>query len=339
MKNKVFTTPNTSLSLSKVFWLSTFGDLSLKKQKVKLPEKLGGYFLVKTISKNSTFNEFQIGVYKNRTGKKVLVKGWFNKSKNLSYYTLVNESKTYQILTDVRKRISKSLPAHITKVHFPKLITIKEDNDSLILISEFIEGRTIEDMAPRNKYKYFNLTKQYLVAIGNSLTEEERISFTSREGADYVSIYLLALVKSIFEHPANTYALFKGVPVFLAGLSELLKQKTLHLTHRDLHGENIIVGKKDIGVIDPEFAAFTLPEYEYLSSIANSWGDKEYCQLLLKDLAKTWKLNHSHKNLIRALMVHIATHFLSSRNLSVAKIKGYLEFLEFAITSPSLVYL
>ncbi len=329
------------LNLSKLILSSIlnlfFGFLN-SNQKITFPDQIGKYKFIKKINitkRNSKSNKiFSYALYKNSNGQKAFAKMWSGKLKNINYYTLSNETIMYMVLNKLIRRIGKSMPKKFEDIIIPQFVAKLETNNSLTLLTEFIEDAKSLKILPKKQVEIYIKTVDFLRLLGNELSAKEREQISKRDSNTITLLYFPLLLKAILAHPKALFSLLQGVPVFLKSIPLFLKKDEIILSHRDLHLENILMSKNKIVLMDLQFCLFSNPLYDSLITLRMHWTDKEFRKRLLGKIRNLYGKNKDYDILIRGLMVHSATHSLTESVYTKLITKKFIDYLNCA-TKPN----
>lgn len=256
----------------------------------RLPKRISGYALVDVLSSNKQTN-ISVGVYQNKKHERVIVKLWEGKRKTLSYINLRHEIAVYQVLTKAIRRVTSSLKN--SKVLLPSFISYNEQQNRLILMRSYIEGReTLSFSSPKAQLTSVKTVIDFLQELTNHLTQEEKYIIGQRTLKHFLLFLPLVIVVLIKKSPKKIFLFIRVIGLLLRGVPSLLNEKEYVLTHGDLHGENIFLGKGYIGIIDCEQMRITYPHYDVIASISSRKTNLTVASMLLKSLlAKSYKRN------------------------------------------------
>lgn len=329
------------LNLSRLLFSSiiTFLFSSLNtKQKVVFPVQIGEYKFKKQIritKRNSKGSRmYSYALYQNPKRQKAFAKMWSGKLKDLNYSTLRNETILYTVLNGAIRRIGKSMPKKFEDIIIPQFITKLETENSLILLTKFIEIVPVPKMKSRRQFEIYLKSFDFLKFLGNKLLAGEKKQIAKRDAKTLIFLYFLLLLKASLIHPRAIFSLFKGVPVFLQSIPILLKKNKIGLCHRDLHLENIVISEHKVALLDLQFCLFSDPLHDRLTTLKMHWIDKEFRQKLSGEIRNLYGKNKDFDILVRGLMVHSATHSLSGNNFTKSITKNFIDYLNFA-TKPN----
>lgn len=233
--------------------LALIALISLKrsKNKSKIMRKIGPYVLYKKIEKENGFKAYFVGIYK-KENKKYFVKTWSGKTKDINYQILLNELVINEVL------YSKLLKG---KIETPKIIEHFSTKNSLSVIYEYIEGKSLLsyplNFQTKTMSKIINLFKKISLESSNkylNILEKKDKSFYLGS-LSYIT--LLTLISSPKEYSLIFNAYVKAFANFFN-----IKRSKLTINHGDLNPDNILVSKNKHYIIDCGRLALTLPEYD-----------------------------------------------------------------------------
>ncbi len=303
--------------------------LFFKKVNAKLPLRIGRYTFQKSLSKTGTVKDFTIGLYEDQNGQKALAKMWTGKFKNPTYYTLLNEIIVTEVLTKVIKRLEKTMPSEYSHIHIPKFIQKQETANSLIILTEFIEGKIATSIPSRRRIDIYLECVKFIQYIGSQMTTREKQLLSIRKPISFIIIYPLLLLKAAITHPRIIPDLLKSIPIFLRCIPILTKQKKIVLVHRDLHVNNILISKGKVGIIDFQLCLFSFELSEFVTTLRYLWKTDDFYIYILQAIKEKYGHQNEFETLLRGLIVHSATHGLTGRNFTTAIINRWIDFLRF----------
>lgn len=226
--------------------------LDTSSGKTDVPVKIGKYDLVSPIiKKQGSIENFKIGVYESE-GKKYFGKTWVGARKNLSYYTLLNEYRVCRLL-------SKKLRKLNSRLRIPCPMYIKEKENTLSVIFEYVDAVDISDRSVENQMRIYEEILGDLRTVSQSLSESEKQVFTKRG----IVFYLLSLPFLFFlSLKSNPTLIRHTIKAMYKTLSSLTHDDQLIITHRDLHPQNVKMKAKHIYLLDCEDMTLTLQGFD-----------------------------------------------------------------------------
>lgn len=301
-------------------------------EKKDLPKSVGNFAFIERFKKETIILPvFQYGIYENNNGQRALAKYWQGKSKNLAYFTLKNEINIYKTLNHVQSKLRGKIPKELKSISIPQILLSEENNNSLIVLIEFIDNAKIaQNENPKNKIKIYLKVIDYLKFLGDNLSEDEKSRISVRTSLNLVFLYPFILIKSILTHPKNAADMLKASLVFLRSIPLLLKDNRMTLSHRDLRFKNILIKNKKIYLIDLEYCAFTNPFYELANSFHSYWKENKFEKIFLNVLKRRFQKEPNFQPIFKGLLVDTVIHALNDNYYSERKIQKYINCLKFA---------
>lgn len=213
-----------------------------KNSSYSLP-KIKDYKLIKTIKLQEYPLYPSIGIYKNKTGDKIVVKSLQHRFKNAGYYQLHNEFKVMKYLLEniANKNIT-----------VPRPIKIIEENRRITMFYRYINAKSLQSH-PINKTQ---------IILQNILTELEKINIkpiknSVENRSKFVigisfPIYLIIL---LLKDPKNLKKyIFAFYNFYINYMFDIFQPANYVFSHRDLHLDNVLVNLNKVFLIDPEVA-------------------------------------------------------------------------------------
>ena len=220
------------------------------RNSTKLPIRIGEYELISKIHKNNSFNDYAIGVYR-ANGEKYLIKTWTGAIKNYRYFDLISE---YFLTSELNNILSGS------HIYSPKVFKLIERKNSLSMVREFIEGKTLSEFSLRKQVEVLSKTIIEFNSLNNKFNSFSA-DIPKRDYKFYLICTLPLAVLTVISHPKAFRVVTKAYLDFIKNIMEI-KDRTLHLAHRDLSLDNIIINKKGIHILDCGKIAFTYKNYD-----------------------------------------------------------------------------
>lgn len=331
---------NTSSSLNNLLLSGTKNVFKreIVDKSISIPDSLRGFRLSEEIQSPGLEKPHLIGIYDRITGgvqkidNKILVKIWTGKDKNFSYYALKHEAKLFEIMTNVLQRNRESIPEHLKRISIPKLMFLEENENQLILATEFVSGKLARNISPEKQSKIYLQAVELLRFIGENTTEKEKKEIGYRTFYNYIFLYPALLGVSIIRQPKNSLQLIKAGLIFLRNIPVMRKSNTLTLVHRDLHTHNLIVSKNKSWIIDLARCTFTYPIYEYVTTLPIEWNNTVFRNKLLEQIKDYSKNDPDFKKLFIGLLANFVTHGLTANNLPSVNIDRYKKVLNYVNT-------
>lgn len=307
MKNRIINKPSF-VNLAEGVLIHSL-KLNKYDGEIRQLKNIDKYQLLTTIKKENGYMDCSVGCY-TKKGKKFFIKTLEADKKDYRRYFIISEWLVSNVLY-------KALKSKKTQIATPKPIKIISSDNSISLVYEFIDGKTLSLFSTSYQTKVFIEIINELKIISSSLAKDEIKLIPKRS----IFFYLISLpylsILAFLKTDRNFKLIIKA---FLITLKMLLSQKInskLSLAHRDLKPHNIIIKDSKIFLIDTGMMALTLPGYDLaLLSLDPT------CISLTKSLEKKLKTFAS-----KFLKSYIAIQF-ADRTASVGMGSKYWEFLK-----------
>lgn len=217
-----------------------------------------GYTFVKLIKVQDASIYPSVGIYKDKQGKKVVIKSLEYVFKNSAYFQLRNEC---DILIKIRNSFKGTL------ITSPRVLGLTDMNHRLLLITEYINP---VDLYTLSSKKQESIVKEVIKQTSTLPNRSLNIPVMSKEIIFFsFPIYLLIQLIKDYKNYKMYLSLFS---VFYKHYS--IKQKVSYtFNHRDLHLNNILYDGKKIYIIDPEVGAYGNKETDLVIFLRNSFKD------------------------------------------------------------------
>lgn len=229
-----------------------------KKNRItdETPKQIGEYRLVSEMKEDADFKHLAVGIYDNTFNKRVFIKTWIGKVKDLNYYSLLNE---YLVNDLLYKKISRTTFGD--KIRTPKAIELIKNKNSLSLVFEFIDGKSLDKYPIGYQVETLAMLHNALLEISNTLTENDKKTLTKRTTGFYIfSLPFIAFLACVY-NPRLTLKIIRSVFTSSFSLGDFHKSK-LALAHRDFHADNILILGNNIYLTDCERMALTSHFYD-----------------------------------------------------------------------------
>lgn len=301
------------------------------RTKAILPQRIGDYNFVSKFEKNGTKKNFLLGMYKNSKGQKAFAKMWSANYRDFNYYSLKNEVLVSKILNSAMNKNRKFLPAELSRLSIPKLITSEEKENYLIMLTEYIQGIEAFSLPSERKIDLYFKTIKFIHFLGTKLTLKQKGSISKRTPFDFVLLYPMLITKAAISHPRAALYVIMGIPIFLRCLPALFKENIFVLSHRDLHFRNILTAANKDYVIDLQLCVLAHPIHDLTITLRYLWGKDNFYTEFLAEILKRNQNSPYFETLFRGLSVNSATHGLTDKNFPKGKIAFWIDFLKYAI--------
>ena len=238
----------------------------MKKIKI-LPSQIGLYRLKKQFSGEEFEGQYALGIYSDLDGKIVFAKRWDGSVKTLAYQWLKNEAQVYQKLHSNRRG----------QLLVPQYIDLVEDNQSLTLITEYVDGINLQSIETKRKALiYENMLRSLLKFKIEGLK-------VARPPIYWITISLFISILAFIRHSSAWIDILRGLQSIMLGSKSLLARKNRSFVHRDLNDNNVIVKDDQIYLIDFELAIIADPLIDVAILILKNNNNKQF----IKDFMNT----------------------------------------------------
>ena len=208
-------------------------------------------------------------------------------------------------------------------IRVPRLLRKDQEGDKFILGQEYVDGKLLADFRPATQIKVY---RKVLVSL-NSVKLPSSARLMYRPPSYLVISFPYILLRALMTHPWATGLLLSTAVIYLQNLG-MLFGGSLGFVHRDLNPGNLILTNKQIYLIDLEYAALSLQEYDY----AGIWRSVIHNKVLSqKFLALTSSLLGSGSPAFarfRLLSIYYATLGLTDPRFEDNRVKDFVQMLK-----------
>lgn len=290
----------------------------LKKEKPSphFPQ-IGKYKILSKVAKGEGSDNFSLGIYINGT-EKVFIKTWSGHIKDLRYYSLLNEYASNKLLHE-----KLPLTLYAKDLSTPESKELILGAHSISLVSEHIDGQSLDELPIGYQKETFIKTWLALQATTDTLTERERMDFSHRTPLFYVLSFPLLFGVFAFFHPKKILPALLSSIKSVSSLKNLFKQKMV-VTHRDILSRNIIHVDGKNFLLDQEKMCIAPISVDALLIIMNP---------ALKDLHTelAWTFREMQNNF---LQIYLALHMTISTRDIPEQCEHYFNF----VRKPALLW-
>lgn len=275
---------------------------------------------VKQYSGKDGLTIMNVGLYSDIKNRKVVVKEYLYEYKNLFYWHIINEVNILNILSDKKIKVKEY------NFSFPSLIKSLELHNSVILITELCKGDTLDRYTNDLQVKVLSSILIYLRKLTSLLSTQELSFIPKRTPVHILVSFPYYLIKAILQDIFNTKSYLLLALSFYRNYINLgyLISNHYFLTHRDLHGKNIIINGNDVKIIDP--GILVMWEKNADLSILPIIYFKSIDPKILLDFVKKQLNNKLEKQRFAALNIYYTIQTLA---VMPSKSKDYNEALEY----------
>lgn len=238
----------------------------------EIPKKIGSYSFVKELHKEKTPKPYSYAVYKTTTGGKVFAKIWTGKTNVKNYYSLKNEIKAYKFILK-KMKANKGLMENYPTIQIPKLIKIVEKKDNLILLLEYVNGKTLENETNSTKIAVFKEVFNFFLHFNQtSNLKTAKQMFPNRNLKYWLILLPYISLKSMVINSKNAWLILKANILIVKNLG--FKNKN-NFIHRDIGESNILLNKKGVWLYDFQLSCFSDQILEYAVTSVKISRDKK----------------------------------------------------------------
>lgn len=262
------------------FMLSIFENVFSRTRQLEHFEFEEGMVVCKLKSKPSNWNNSTNIIFRLKKNKIVIVKKLKFKFKNLAYRQLMNEIGMFEFLAHLgAQKVNK----HIIK--FPKVYKVLVRSNTITFAREYKTGKKLSELSTYHKVNLINLLLLFYANVSNNL-EKKYLSRLPKRGYLYIILsFPYYLVVALLKNFHDRSVIFALVNIFVSNLNISRSwSNRLHLAHRDLHSQNLIINKKEIYIIDPEICVLAekLTDLAIIARVYFNEVGQHYTEELLK---------------------------------------------------------
>lgn len=278
----------------------------------KYPLELSGYKLKKIIKRSGKYG---FAIYK--SGNKFAIAKFNFRNRNIFLnYWVKNEKSVLESL----KHIS------LKRLKFPKIIAYKTTSSYQVILTEFIDGKTLENFSHTIKVKIYG---EVLKTLENS-----KYNDASKIRTRYFALDLLFVpylyIRSLFKDLSQIRKANKVLKNILFSLSIDTVKTEIRLSHRDLFDSNIIVDKNKIYLIDLEKMHYADKMLDISYLIIRYWSNQKFITQLFKNryVNKILKSKINKSKLKLTLSYLILMDLATKSDLNDKEIKSLINYTE-----------
>ncbi len=245
-----------STSATNKFWYSIARVIFFHKlNNHKLPNNI-----LESISHSKPFGTkkhagaYTFSVYKDSKNKKIFVKKWSGKKRNLTYYWLKNEIAMYKLLSNLK--ISGP-------VFTPKFIFSQQTDNSLYLGLEYLKGRDLSKLDTSKKLNIFFQSTAFLDKVYKLSSKKDLVKVSHRGPFYWLSILPFITFRATILHPRHMRQILQKFLHVYLNFAKLVFRRQRTLVHRDFNNYNCFLSKDKICLIDFQLTCIADPMVEY----------------------------------------------------------------------------
>lgn len=209
-----------------------------------LPKTICAYTRQSQFNGGSFVGKYALGLYKSSQGQLCFVKRWEGNVKDIAYKWLLNEASIYRKL---------SLSKHKDLIRTPRFIDLIEDEHSLTLCIEYIQGEHIRDIEPAKKASIYLSILTFLAS--HKFTNQ----MTYRSALYWLLLTPFSALYAVSKHPRYARAIMSALLAALSAAPKLLGRRQKSLVHRDLNDNNVLVTSQGVYLLDFELTILADP--------------------------------------------------------------------------------
>lgn len=319
------------LPLWKLLLFSLYGSgiklIFSKKKKIDFPKSLDGLMFVTELSSSSLQPDISSAIYKNKNGKKFVVKVWDGVGKNHYYYSFLNEIRSYLVLTGALYRVKKSLPSNIKNIYIPRPVFTGRIENKIIFVREYVNGIPAYYKNSKEKLKSYFQCIDFLIFLSKHLTDDDRKLFYKRGIIFYIFSYPIIFTKAAISYPKNLGILINSILPFIKSLSYLSSNFQETIAHRDLHFKNIILSKKSVSIVDFQYTCLTDLFNELATTLRYRWMVDDFQSKFIKEITKRYAKRKHFRPLFNGFLINSITHGLTNKKIPGEKTDRWINLL------------
>ncbi len=284
-------------------------------RRVKLPDRVGQYRLIKDLQPEKDY-PFKIGLYSNRNGKRVVGKIWQGSQKNLHYFDILHEIDAMSTMASLQSRVSEKLPRNLRSIRTPQLIKVISGPGELMYFSEFMKGTPLSKLkSAHQQLKKYEQCVEYLRTLTQYCTPQEKQKLGIKTATDYLWMFPLIFIATIFKRPRRIGLILRGGLVFLTGYLSIRNRPSDSIVHGDLNMDNILLDGKNISILDMEQMTITFPEYELITLISSRRNRRDFLSYIFDDITAKCHRDRKYARVFSTLLVNCSIHNLTGNSI------------------------
>lgn len=264
----------------------------------KFPLEIGGYkFMEEFKSQDQMETSFKIGLYEDLNGKKAIAKIYYKDIKNIEYYWLINEIKVYLGLNYLYTNNKREIRDKFPDINTPNMIFFEIKKGSTIILTEFLEGKNIENISPEKEAIILDRVLDYFYFLGK-FSDDYKLKkfFIKRGGLFFVFAVNIYALKTIIRFPSLALEILKVYKFFILNCWFLFKAEGFGIVHRDLNLRNVLFDEKNsmINIIDFGLTIYSIRIFDAVvtnkrafiaGKLMRELGNKKVMQMIMNSKA------------------------------------------------------
>lgn len=275
------------------------------------PLEIEGYKFIEEFEvQTQAVTSFKIGFYGDVNGKKAIAKIYYKNIKNIEYYWLINEIKVYLGLNYLYANNGEEIRENFPDINIPKMICFKLSKNSAIILTEFLEGKNIENISPEKEAMILDKVLDYFYFLGK-FSDDYKLKkfFIKRGGLLFIFAVNIYALKTIIRFPSLFSEVLKVYKFFMLNCGFLFKSGGFGIVHRDLNLRNVLFDEKNnkINIIDFGLTIYSSRVFDEVATNKRAFiAGKLMRELENKKFMQTIMNNRAHFLNFKALSSYLA---------------------------------
>lgn len=304
-------------------WGGIEGKILTREMDQTLPETIGGYRLTEELSVH-VVSKYRFGLYRNKKGELGFLKYTSKISgRREAVVRLRHEAALLQYLRRVSihpggKRVKP-------EVAVVGLIDMYEDDVSVWVLMEHVKQAQMDKVRSQKLYKQYDQVLEFLSQVSSRSTERiERLVYRNgRQLGLFLGIWIGLLC---LRRPRDFRRGLSLVWVWPWVWWQLKDLRATTLAHRDLHEGNLGEQQGIIKLLDLEYMAVTVADYDGISLFCYHYNNRQLRQLLWKRLITN---STTLPLAMAALGIYVSVLRLMAYQLTSKEVDKYFKVIDF----------
>lgn len=291
---------------------------------------LGEYVFVRTFDPVRKIRSNSFAVYKNNTGRYAMAKLMDGTKKNLDYYQFLKEIRTFQAIANLMENFGETIRKKFPDVSFSAYISHVWKNDKVILLTEMVEGKTLESAPLETKVQMTEKVLAFLSEVGKYFNHSNNFPLPYRPALYIILIFFSVSLISVVRHPVLLGKILRSILIFIRTLPPLLTYGHMTFVHRGLEHHNMMIDNSHITILDLEVAAKTIDLIDPIHILLYSWDDQPFFNAFYQSqVMKNIRNDRKKFQVFRALSLYAALHQIATGYERDREM--YLQFLDHSL--------
>lgn len=234
----------------------------------RFPKKIGKYIFSRKINPPSLSRKAIFGVYS--SGNKKVFAKMVDAKRTLLTFTQSNYEK------DINTMLT-SFVVNKSYVKVPKLVDVYKNRNVIIMLFDFINGKTLEKLSPKERAESFARVFRFLDNFNHSFkTRVRNIKIIKRKPIFFIFSFPILFILSYARHKViRTYGK-EIIKTYLISIKSVKNSKLSYFTHRDLKENNVLKNSSGLWLTDFQIASITDPRHELSNLVFNMLHDTNF---------------------------------------------------------------